>query len=195
MEPLRFPANKLTSRARAFQLIKERSFFRKKITLVSCRETDFYFDMKPTMFHPEGAALLAELLLHELQGVSVDYVGGLAVGAVPLVSPLGLESFRGGRPINGFFVRRDVKDHGTKRLVEGLKPGETLAGKSVVILEDVTTTGGSALTAVQAARDAGGTVVLVLSVVDRQEGAEAAFAEAGVPFRSIFIAAEFLAAS
>jgi orotate phosphoribosyltransferase len=194
MEPLRFPANKVTSRARAFQLIRERSFFRKKITLVSGRETDFYFDMKPTMFHPEGAALLAELMLHDLEGMQVDYVGGLAVGAVPLVSPLGMESFRLGRPIHGFFVRKDVKDHGTKRLVEGLKPGETLAGKSVVILEDVTTTGGSALVAVKAARDAGANVVLVLSVVDRQEGADAAFAEADVPFRSIFTAAEFLAA-
>ena len=87
-----------------------------------------------------------------------------------------------------------MKDHGTKRLVEGLKPGDTLAGKAVVILEDVTTTGGSALVAVKAAREAGANVVLVLSVVDRQEGAEAAFAEAGVPFRSIFTAAEFLAA-
>jgi orotate phosphoribosyltransferase len=193
MEPLRFPANKLTSRARAFQLIKERSFFRKKITLASGRESDFYFDMKPTMFHPEGAALLAELMLHDLEGLNVDYVGGLAVGAVPLVSPLSMESFRLGRPIHGFFVRKDVKDHGTMRLVEGLKPGDTLAGKAVVILEDVTTTGGSALNAVTAARASGANVVLVLSIVDRQEGADEAFAQAGVPFRAIFTAAEFLA--
>jgi len=192
MEPLRFPSGKIALRAKAFSLIKERSFFRQRIVLTSGRESDFYFDMKPTMFHPEGAALLAELILQNLDGLKVDYAGGLAVGAVPLLSPLAMESYRKGRPIPGFFVRKEIKGHGTRRRIEGLDARQSLAGKSVVILDDVTTTGGSAMLAVNAAQDAGATVVLVLSVVDREEGAAEFYKAAGIPFRAIFTASEFL---
>jgi orotate phosphoribosyltransferase len=143
------------------------------------------------MLHPEGAALLAELIFERLKPLNVDYVGGMAVGAIPLVAPVAALSFREGRPLPAFFVRKDVKDHGTRKLVEGT---DTLAGKNVVILEDVTTTGGSAIAAVEAARAAGGTVILVLTVVDREEGATEFFAEKKIPFDSLFKAAAFLAA-
>jgi orotate phosphoribosyltransferase len=175
-------------------MIKERSFFRGKVTLVSGRESDFYFDMKPTMFSPDGAAALADMILDRLAPMDVDYIGGLAVGAVPLVSAAVAMSARGGRPIPGFFVRKEVKGHGTRKTIEGLPHGETLAGKRVVIFDDVTTTGGSAMNAVQEARSAGAKVVLVLSIVDREEGAVEFFHHADVPFEAFFKAGEFLAA-
>ncbi len=192
MEPLRFPDDKRTSRLRALSLIRERSFFRARITLASGKESDFYFDMKPSMLHPEGANLLAELILEKLGGMAVDYVGGLALGAIPLIGPVSMLSHVRGRGIPGFFVRKDVKDHGTRRKVDGLAPGETLAGKKVAILEDVTTTGGSAMIAAQAARDAGAEIAMVLSVVDRQEGAREFFAAHGIRFDAVFTAGEFL---
>jgi orotate phosphoribosyltransferase len=175
-----------------FSLIKEKSFFRGRITLASGKESDFYFDMKPTMLSPCGAATLSKLIFDRLYAMPVDYVGGLAVGAIPLVACVVMFSDDTGRPLPGFFVRKEVKNHGTKRVVEGLPEGETLEGKNVVILDDVTTTGGSAMIAVDAAKSAAAKVILVLSVVDRQEGASEFYKAAGVPFESLFTASEFL---
>jgi orotate phosphoribosyltransferase len=142
------------------------------------------------MFHPEGAARVARLILDRLQGLPVDYIGGLEMGAVPLVAQVNVLSHETGRPLPGFFVRKNVKDHGTRRVIEA---ADDLRGKNVVILEDVTTTGGSAMQAVEAARSAGANVILVLSIVDREEGATAFYQQAGVPFGSLFRASEFLA--
>jgi orotate phosphoribosyltransferase len=196
MEPQRSmpPRDHADARERLFGIIRENSFFRRKITLVSGRESDFYFDMKPTMFDPEGAALLARLFLERLQGARVDYVGGLAVGAIPLIATVAARSHDDGRPIPGFFVRKEVKEHGTKRRIDGLPEGASLSGRTVVVLEDVTTTGGSAMLAVEASREAGANILQVLSIVDRQEGAADTYAKAGVPFGSLFTASEFLAA-
>src|SRR5260221_9349096 len=138
------------TRSKVFKLIQQRSFARKKIKLASGKESNFYFDMKPTMFHPEGALLLAEMIFHRLEALPVDSVGGLAVGAVPLISPLALLSFQKSKLLPGFFVRKDIKDHGTKRLVEGM---EDLKDHNVAILDDVTTSGGSAMLAVTAAKE------------------------------------------
>jgi orotate phosphoribosyltransferase len=177
------------TRRRLKELIRERSFGRRKVVLASGRESNFYFDMKPTMFHPEGASLLARMMLARLSDLGVDYVGGLEMGAVPLVACVAAVSHDEGRPMPGFFVRKAVKDHGTKKRIEGL---ENLSGKRVAILEDVTTTGGSAIQAVEVAREAGAEVVLVLSIVDRLEGATESFEKAGVPFASLFTADDFL---
>ena len=198
MDPIPFPgprrsntADGMTLRQRAFNLIKARSFGRKKIRLASERESEFYFDMKPTLMHPEGAYCLAELVLARLQNEQIDFIGGVAVGAVSLISAVTVLSYTHHRPLPGFFVRKEVKDHGTKKLVDGV---DTLEGRAVAILEDVTTTGGSSMIAVDAARKSGATIVLVLSVVDREEGAVGFYREAGIPFDSIFRASEFLAA-
>jgi orotate phosphoribosyltransferase len=179
------------TRRNLFALIKARSFSRGNLTLVSGRTTNYYFDMKPTMFHPAGAAWIAELMLDRIENLKVDYVGGLAIGAVPLVNSIAMLSHQRGRPIPGFFVRAQVKDHGTQRRVEGT--AESLAGKNVVIVEDVTTTGGSASTAVEAATAEGATVVLVLSIVDRLEGAVENFKNRGIAFQAIYTADEFMA--
>jgi orotate phosphoribosyltransferase len=193
MNPLQLPESMRKIRSKAFSLIRDRSFFRGRITLASGKESDFYFDMKPTMLSPEGATLLAELLLDRLRETEVEYVGGLAVGAVLLISPINMLSFIRERPIHGFFVRKEIKDHGTKRLIDGLAKGESLQGKRVVVVEDVTTTGGSSMLAVKAAQDAGADVIMVLSVVDRQDGTAELYEKAGIPFVALFTAGEFLA--
>jgi orotate phosphoribosyltransferase len=178
----------LEHRNKLFMLLKERAFRRGKVILASGRESDFYFDMKPAMLNPDGAALLAELILQQLEGIDADCVGGIEMGAVPLIAPVAMRSPDHGRYLQGFFVRKAVKDHGTKKRIDGAD----IAGKSVVILEDVTTTGGSALEAVKAVTEAGGKVALVLSILDRGEGAADLYAGAGIPFKSLFRAQEFL---
>ena len=180
------------SRARLAKIIATRSFGRGEITLASGRKSDFYFNLKPTMLDPEGAALLAELSLDALKDDKVDYIGGLEMGAVPIAGAIAQLSWIKGHPIAAFFVRKKPKEHGARLAVEGLAKGETLKGKRIVIVEDVTTTGGSAVKAVEAVRDAGGEVALVFTMVDREEGAAEAFAAADIPFRSLYRAGEFL---
>lgn len=180
------------SRARLKDIIRTRSFGRGEITLASGRKSDFYFNLKPTMLDPEGAALLAELSLDALKDERVDYIGGLEMGAVPLAGAIAQLSWLKGHPIAAFFVRKKPKEHGARLSVEGLAKGESLEGKRIVIVEDVTTTGGSAVKAVEAVRDAGGEVALVFTMVDREEGAAEAFAAAKIPFRSLYRAGEFL---
>jgi orotate phosphoribosyltransferase len=173
-----------------FLLLKERAFRRGRIVLASGRESDFYFDMKPAMLDPDGVALMVELILQEIQDVKADCVGGLEMGAVPLIAPVAMRSPDFGRRLPGFFVRKAVKDHGTKKRVDGAD----IAGKTVIILEDVTTTGGSAMDAVRAVEEAGAKVALVLAILDRGEGAAELYAKAGIPFTTMFRAEEFLAA-
>jgi orotate phosphoribosyltransferase len=191
MEPLRSGGNRLAMRAEAFRIIREKSFRRGKFKLVSGAETDFYLDLKPTMFDPSGASLLGQLILDKIADRDVDYIGGLELGAVPLVIATAMASAATARPIPGFFVRKAVKDHGTRKRVEAT--GD-ISSKNVVILDDVTTTGGSAMEAVTAARAAGANVVLVLSVVDRREGAAEFYQQQGIPFDWVFRIDEFLAA-
>ena len=184
--------SKSASRARLFEIIRRRSFGRGEVTLASGRKSDFYFNLKPTMLDPEGAALLAELTYETLKDDCLDYIGGLEMGAVPLAGAIAQLSWLKGHPIAAFFVRKKPKEHGARLAVEGLAKGEGLQGKRIVIVEDVTTTGGSALKAAEAVKDAGGNVVLVLSMIDREEGATEAFAEAGLAFRALYKATEFL---
>jgi orotate phosphoribosyltransferase len=175
-------------RNKLYILLRERAFRRGPVVLASGKESDYYFDMKPAMLDPDGASLMAELILQEIQGVTADAVGGLEMGAVPLIAPVAMKSQDFGRYLPGFFVRKAVKDHGTKKRVDG----NDIEGKSVVILEDVTTTGGSAMDAVKAVEEAGAKVALVISILDRGEGAAELYAQAGIPFKSLFKAEEFL---
>ena len=177
------------ARARLYEIIKAKSFVRGHVVLASGKESDHYFDMKPAMFDPEGAELLAELIFARLEGVEADIVGGLEMGAVPLITPISIASRRAGRPLPGFFVRKAAKDHGTRKLIDG---ASDVKGKRVVIVEDVTTTGGSAMKAAEALTAAGATITLVISILDREEGAAALYDGAGIPFQSLFTASDFL---
>jgi orotate phosphoribosyltransferase len=118
-------------------------------------------------------------------------VGGLEMGAVPIASAITAVSHAQGRPVAAFFVRKQAKDHGTKSLVEGLPKGETMKGKRLVVVEDVTTTGGSAIRAAQALQAEGAQIARVVTVLDRLDGAREAFATAGLDFRSILTLDDF----
>jgi orotate phosphoribosyltransferase len=180
------------ARARLIEIVRVRSFSSGGETrLVSGRSTSYYFNMKPTMLDPEGAHLIATLLLKELEGTEVDFIGGLEMGAVPLAVAVAVASQAAGRPLQAFFVRKQAKEHGARKLVEGLAPADTLKGKRVVVLEDVTTTGGSSVKAIEALKAEGATVLRVISVVDRQEGAAENFKALGVPFAALLTTADF----
>jgi orotate phosphoribosyltransferase len=162
-------------------LLQDRDFI-----LASGRASNFFFDMKKTMFDPEGAALLADLLFDQIKKEHVDYIGGLETGAIPIVAALCARSWPE-KPIKAFFVRKEVKGHGTDQRVDGLLE----RGSRVILFEDVTTTGSSVMQAVHQALQFGCTVVKVISIVDRLEGAAENFCAAGIKFEALFTLRDF----
>ena len=178
-------------RARLIDLLRELSFERRKVILASGRESDFFIDCKQTMLTAEGHALVGELMFQALDDLpTCDAVAGVELGGCPLASAVSLISFQKGRPLTGFYVRKARKDHGTTKLVEGdksLKPGARIA-----LLEDVVTTGGSSLKAVETLKAAGAVVVGIIALVDRQEGGAETIAAAGLPLVTLSTRADFM---
>lgn len=185
-----------TMRAQLQAIIAEKSFATgENITLASGKTSSHYFNMKPTMLNPEGAYLIASLMLDEiskLEGGPFDAIGGLELGAVPIASAIAPISHKRETPLDAFIIRKQAKDHGTESLVEGLMRGETLNGKNIIIVEDVTTTGNSAIKAIEAARSDGATVNYAITILDREEGATDNFEAAGIKLISLFKASDFL---
>jgi orotate phosphoribosyltransferase len=175
----------MSARQELLDLILEVSFRRGKITLASGKESDFYVDMRPTLMQPRGVALAGRLVYEKLgSGTPVDAVGGMAVGAVPLVTAV-LAAAAAQDPataLQGFFVRGQAKGHGTGRMIEG----NFAAGQTVALVEDTMTTGGSTIKALDLVEKAGGKVARVLCIVDRGEGARSAFAERGIELETLF---------
>jgi orotate phosphoribosyltransferase len=170
------------------QLIKQNSLLRgPNFTLASGETSKYYFNMKNTTFDPEGSSLLSDLILEILESFDVESIGGLEMGAVPIAASVTSRSFQTGRPIAGFFVRKEAKKHGTKSLIEP----EQAAGTRVAVIEDVTTTGASALRAVNALEAAGCKVSVVITLVDRIEGAKEAFANRDLDFVALFDSSDF----
>jgi len=185
-------ADRAARRARLIEIIKQRSFQEgPEFKLASGKTSTFYFNMKPTMLDSEGAYLIASLILDRLENVEADLIGGLEMGAVPIASSVAAVSYTEGRKLSAFFVRKQAKVHGTQALVEGLAKGDSMAGKKVVVVEDVTTTGGSALKAAEALRAAGAEIVSVITIVDRLDGAAETFAAAGLKFEPLLTLADF----
>jgi orotate phosphoribosyltransferase len=172
-------------RAELLELILEVSFRRQKVTLASGAESDFYLDLRQTLMRPRGVALAGALVLDRLlAGPPVQAVGGMAVGAVPLVSAV-LAAAAARDPASallGFFVRKETKKHGLAKRIEG----GFAAGQTVALVEDTVTTGGSTLEALDAVQTEGGRVARVLCIVDRAEGAAAAFAARGIELEALF---------
>jgi orotate phosphoribosyltransferase len=178
-------------RSRLIALLAQRSAKRGTFTLASGRTSDFYIDCRLTTMHPEGLTLIGPLGLAAIadRGWRADSIGGLTLGADPVSYAIAYASQLAGTPTRAFTVRKEAKTHGTGKLIEGaFAPGDR-----VVVIEDVITTGGSALKAVDAVRAAGGTVVGVLAVVDREEGGRAAIEAAGLAVASLAGAAEIIA--
>ena len=175
---------------RLLTLLAERSARRGHFTLASGRQSTLYIDARLTTMSPDGLALIGPLGLQALQtaGWAVDAIGGLTLGADPVSYAIAYASAVAGVPIRAFTVRKEVKAHGTGRLIEG--PFRT--GDRVVVIEDVITTGGSALRAAEAIRAAGGAVVGVLALVDREEGGREALEGAGLPVLALARASDIV---
>ncbi len=189
-------------RARLAALLVEKSYREGDFTLTSGRKSDYYFDCKQTALHPEGGYLLGALLLRETLafGPAIHGVGGMTLGADPLVSAVSVlshaETVAGqpeARPLPAFIVRKQSKGHGTDQYLEGL--ANFPAGAHVVMLEDVVTTGGTLITACERVTAAGLHVAGVVCVLDRQEGGGEAIQAAGHTLRRLFTRHELLAAA
>ncbi len=169
------------------RLLLERSYEKRRVVLTSGRESDFYVDGKQTSLHPEGAYLIGKLLFRQLasQGPRVEAVGGMTLGADPIVSAVALVSYLEGAPLPAFIIRKEPKGHGTGQWIEGKKNLPPRA--PVAILEDVVTTGGTTLRAVERAEQEGLRVVRVLALVDREEGGAEAISKSGLTLEAIFL--------
>lgn len=173
-------------------LLLEKSYERRKVTLASGRESDFYFDGKQTSLHPEGARLLGEAFFELLaKGEAVSAIGGPALGACPLVTAISLTSALHNQAIPAFIVRKEPKAHGTAAWIEGMK--NLTPGMKVALVEDVVTTGGSLLKAVDRVNEAGFVVSRVLTIVDRNEGGREAFLAKGLYLEALFTKESLLA--
>ena len=174
-------------RERLLAIIRRESLLQdREFHLTSGRSSNFFIDLKKTMFDPEGASLLADLLFDRIRAEDVDYIGGMEAGGIPIVATLSMRSWPE-KPLKGFFVRKAAKGHGTDQRVDGFIE----RGSKVVLFEDVTTTGGSAMQVVNQARQYQCTILKVISVVDRLEGAEENFRAAGIKFEALFTWRDF----
>lgn len=179
-------------RDRLLELLRARSFARKKVVLASGRESDFFIDCKQTVLTAEGHVLAGGLMLDAaLEAGGFDAIAGVELGGCPLASAAAFTSFTRGDPKDAVYVRKGVKDHGSKRELEG--DTRLAPGASIVILEDVTTTGGSTLSAVEKLRAAGYRVSSVVTLVDRLEGGRKAIEAAGLRFTAIYTRRDFIA--
>ena len=180
----------MTEHDQLLKLLATRSVRRGNFTLASGRQSTLYIDARLTTMSPEGLSVIGPLGVGALAGSGwgVQAVGGLTLGADPVSYAISYASAAGPSPLRAFTVRKQAKEHGTARLIEG----PFRSGDRVAIIEDVITTGGSALKAIQAVRDAGGTVAGVLALVDREEGGREAIETTGIPVLVLARASEIL---
>ena len=169
---------------RLARLLARISYREGNFTLASGKKSDYYFDCRQAALHPEGAWLIGSLFVDLLKGHDIAGIGGMTLGADPLVSATSVISYEKGRPLPGFLVRKESKGHGTNQYIEGL--ANFSPNDRVMILEDVVTTAGSALKALDRVRDAHLVPVGVCCVLDRKEGGAERLAEAGFPLTSLF---------
>jgi len=180
-------------RERLATLMREHALVRESVVLSSGRRSSYYFDARQVLLDPEGAALAGQLAWEALATGRPSAVGGLTLGADPLVCAVSAAAWSRGERVSGFFVRKEAKKHGLQQWIEGPFIEE---GTPVAVVDDVLTSGGSLVTAVEKARQAGGVVVGALVVVDRGEGGRAAAEEAlgDAPLHALFTADELLQA-
>jgi orotate phosphoribosyltransferase len=166
------------------RLLEQKSLRRGNFILASGKHSSFYIDGKLTSMDPEGASAIAEAIFAEIKDLRVDAIGGMDMGATPIIGAVAYHGFRSGRPLPTFVVRKDVKGHGTMKKIEGpipQSPGD------VVIVDDVVTTGGSILEAINAVHAAGHRVILAISILDRNAGASQALSARGIPYQPLAV--------
>ncbi len=171
------------------EIIKEKSLLKGSFKLASGATSDFYLDLKPTIFDPEGANLIARIVCDLLKDEKdLKLIGGLELGAVPIISVVCQHSWHGPRRLSGFVVRKEKKGHGTDKRIDG----NFCSNQTAVLLEDVITKGGSVMQAVQAVRARGADVKKVVTIVDRLEGAGHRLAAEGIELIAIFTTEDVL---
>jgi len=177
--------------ARLKRRLREKSLFRGEVKLSSGKTSNYYLDCRLTTLDPEGSVLAAHAILELLaeKHIRAEAIGGMTIGADPVVSAVVALSYLQGRPLRGFLVRKDRKEHGRQKLIEGL---EAAAVRDVVIVDDVCTTGKSTLEAIAAAESEGMRVIAVISLVDREEGGSETLRKK-YPYYAICTARELLA--
>lgn len=175
----------MDERKRLLKILKELSYEEGDFTLASGKKSSFYIDCKETTLNPEGMYLVGTLMYQLVQDIpGVEAVGGVSVGGDPLVCSTVLISRAIGEPLPGFFIRKEPKGHGTNQWLEG---GKNLKkGMKVVILEDVVTTGGSSLKAIETTKREGFDVIGVVALLDRLDGGKEAIESKGYAFESIY---------
>jgi orotate phosphoribosyltransferase len=180
----------MTDHSMLVALLAERSTRRGKFTLASGKQSEYYIDARLTTMSPEGLSVIGRLGLSTLRksSWSIDAIGGLTLGADPISYAISYASAESGDPLRAFTVRKETKAHGTGKLIEG----PFREGDHVAVIEDVITTGGSALRAIEAVRTAHGTVEGVLALVDREEGGREAIEAAGVSIISLVSASQII---
>lgn len=178
-------------RARLLELLRSFACEEREVVLASGQTSSFYIDCKQAVLGAEGHFLVGWLLGRVIaeRAPEVEAVGGLTMGADPLASAVATVSYLGGRPLQAFYVRKEPKRHGTAQWLEGAK--RLRRGMSVAILEDVVTTGGSALKAIARAREFGLNVLLVVGLVDREEGGRESL-EREAPLITLFRKQDFV---
>lgn len=174
-------------KARLMSLFRERALKFGDFTLASGKKAGYYLDGKQVTLHSTGLRLVSQGLLELLSDLKFDAVGGMSIGADPIVAGILTIAAEQGRSLKGFLVRKEAKGHGTQKFVEG----PVLPGERVVIVEDVVTTGGSSLQAAERLVEFGCPVVCVAAIVDRREGGAANFAARGLTFRSLLAIDDF----
>ncbi|SHO50148.1 orotate phosphoribosyltransferase [Desulfopila aestuarii DSM 18488] len=182
----------ITEKQRLKEILLDKSYRKGTFTLTSGKTSDFYIDGKQTTLSAEGAYLCGKLLLELIntKGDNIEAVGGMTLGADPLVTAVSLVSFLEDKPIPAFIVRKEAKGHGTGNYIEGMK--NMPAGCTVALVEDVVTTGGTLLKVIERVESQGFKVGLVATVVERQEGGVEVLAKAGYRLESVFTREELL---
>ena len=182
----------MTDRMALITMLAARSTKRGEFTLTSGKVSKYYIDARLTTMSPEGLSLIGSLGLAVLKqsGWQMDAIGGLTLGADPISYAISYASAASSNPLRAFTVRKETKTHGTGKTIEG----PFREGDRVAVVEDVITTGGSALKAIEAVRAENGTVVGVLALVDREEGGKQVIEAAGIPVISLATASEVIEA-
>jgi orotate phosphoribosyltransferase len=171
-------------KAKLVELIKELAVVHGKVTLSSGIEADYYVDLRRATLHHEAAPLIGKLMIQMLEGAGLDNfdaVGGLTMGADPVAAAILHQASAQGKKVDAFVVRKEAKAHGMGRQVEG----PDVTGKSLIVIEDTSTTGGSPLTAAAALEKVGGKILAVATVVDRDTGARQAIEAKGYRYLSL----------
>jgi orotate phosphoribosyltransferase len=175
----------MTQKDRLRDLFRERALQFGDFTLASGKKSTYYVNSKKVLFHAEAIALLGDLLYDATKDLDFQAIGGLEVGAIPMAAAALTAFHRNGRHLEGFFVRKKVKEHGSQERLEG----QVKAGDRVVVIDDVLTTGGSVIQAIEAVEALGATVVRVVCICDRLQGAREALAK--YDFRPLFTIRDF----